>query len=120
MGLSNELILQSINNDRALGSAMLFSHRHRQASPKFHISIIDMWRAADEFVVIEAFREGGKTTLGEEFLLMEAAFANFKYCLVFGETYTKACQRIEAMKHEIVTNHKLTNLFGQLKGPAAL
>ena len=95
---------------------MLFNHRHRQASPTFHISIMDMWSSADEFVCIEAFREGAKTTLSEEFLLMEAAFKNFQYCLVFGETYTKACQRIAAMKHEILTNSKLSAMFGNLKG----
>lgn len=116
MSLNNEAILKAISTDRALGSAMLFNHRHRQASPAFHISIMDLWSSADEFVSIEAFREGAKTTLSEEFLLMEAGFKNFKYCLIFGETYTKACQRIAAMKHEINTNMKLLQLFGNLKG----
>jgi len=95
---------------------MLFSHRHRQSSPPFHINLIDLWRAADEFVVVEAFREGGKTTLSEEFILIEALFANFTYCIIFGETYTKACQRIEAMKHELGNNQKIYNLFGKQRG----
>lgn len=116
MSLSNEAILRTISNDRALGAAMLFPHRHRQASPPFHIHLMDLWRGADPLVVIEAFREGAKTTLSEEFLLMEAAFGNFGYALIFGETYTKACQRIEAIKHEVATNQKLFALFGNLKG----
>lgn len=116
MSLSNEAILKAISTDRALGSAMLFNHRHRQASPPFHISIMDLWASADENVCIEAFREGAKSTLSEEFLLMEAGFANFKYCLIFGETYTKACQRLSAIKHEVLTNGKLKQLFGDLKG----
>jgi hypothetical protein len=98
---------------------MLFPHRHPQASPAFHIAVIDMWRSADEFVSIEAFREGAKTTLSEEFLLTEALFKNFNYLLIFGETYTKACQRIAAMKHELVTNMKIYNLFGKQTGGAA-
>ena len=109
-------LLQQINEDRALGSAILFKHRHKQDSPTFHIQIMDMWRAQDPLVVIQAFREGAKTTLSEEFLLMEAAFTNFKYALIFGETYTKACQRVEAIKHEVHTNAKLHALFGSLKG----
>jgi len=116
MGLSNEALLKEISCDRALGSTILFSHRHRQASPPFHISLMDLWSSAEEFVAIEAFREGAKTTLSEEFLLMEGGFKNFNYCLIFGETYTKACQRISAMKHEILTNMKLLQLFGNLKG----
>lgn len=117
MSLSNDAILKSINIDRALGSAMLFGHRHRHPTPPFHIQIMDLWRSADPLVVIEALRKGAKTTLAEEFLLMEAAFGNFKYCLVFGETWTKACQRIEAIKHEVLQNAKLRQLFGDLKGP---
>ena len=116
MSLSNESIIKSISEDRALGSAMLFAHRHRQATPRFHITVMDLWRSADEFVAIQAFRQGAKTTLSEEFLLMEAAFGNFKYCLIFGETYTKACERIVGMKHECLTNMRLAALFGKLKG----
>jgi hypothetical protein len=110
-------ILASISQDRALGSAILFAHKHKDATPDFHVKVMDLWRAADPLVVIEAFREGGKTTLAEEFLLMEAAFGNFKYALIFGETYTKACQRIEAIKHEVASNPKIKSLFGDLKGP---
>ena len=116
MSLTNEVILRQISDDRALASAMLFPHRHRQVSPAFHFEVIDLWRSADEMVLVEAFREGAKTTISEEFLLIEALFGNFGYCLIFGETYTKACQRIEAMKHELNTNMKIYNLFGKQKG----
>lgn len=113
---TNNEILRQISADRALGSSMLFPHRHRNLTPDFHIQVMDMWQSADEFVVIEAFREGAKTSLSEEFLLIEALFANFGYLLIFGETYTKACQRIEAMKHELLTNEKIHSLFGKQKG----
>lgn len=113
--LSNASALRVISEDRALASAMVFPHRHPQASPAFHVEIMDLWRAEDEFVLIEAFREGAKSTLSEEFLLLEACFGNFGYCIVFGETYTKACQRLEAIKFEALKNSKLQALFGRLK-----
>ncbi len=112
----HESIIREINVDRALASSLLFSHRHRQASPEFHFNIIDLWRSADELVLVEAFREGAKTTISEEFLILEALFGNFGYALIFGETYTKACQRIEAMKHELNTNRHILQLFGKQKG----
>lgn len=93
---------------------MLFSHRHEYASPDFHVAIMDLWRCADEFVLIEAFREGAKTTLSEEFLCMEGEFGNFFYTILFGETYSKACQKIEAIAYECRTNVKLLKLFGKL------
>ncbi len=116
MSESKESTLRQISEDRALASGMIFPHRHRQQTPEFHVSIMDCWRSADPLVSIQAFREGAKTTLSEEFLLLEALFANFRYLLIFGETYTKACQRIEAMKYELSTNMKIYTLFGKQKG----
>src|SRR5712664_2796331 len=103
MSLQDKALLRAISEDRALGSAMLFGHRHEYATPDFHVTILDLWRSADEFVLIEAFREGAKTTLAEEFLLMEAAYGNFFYTVIFGETYAKACQKIEAIGYEAKT-----------------
>ena len=108
-------MLKVISEDRALGSALMFPHRHPQASPKFHVDIMDLWRSQDENVLIEAFREGAKSTLSEEFLLLEACFGNFGYCILLGETYTKACQRLEAIKHEATKNMKLHSMFGKLR-----
>ena len=116
MSLSNDAIVKAISVDRSLGSALLFSHRHKNTTPDFHVAVTDMWRSADENVVIEAFRQGAKTTLSEEFMLMEALFGNFKYALIFGETYTRACARITGMKHELLTNRKIYELFGATKG----
>lgn len=115
MALSNAALLKAFSEDRALASASLFPHRHPQESPAFHIEIMDLWRSVDEFVLIEAFREGAKSTLSEEFLLIEAAYGNFGYCLILGETYTKACQRLEAIKFEASRNVRLQGLFGRLK-----
>lgn len=112
MTASNEALLRAISEDRALGSKMLFGHRHENASPDFHVTIMDLWRCADEFVLVEAFRGGAKTTLSEEFLGMEGLYGNFFYCVIFGETYTKACQKIEAIDYECRTNHKIGKLFG--------
>lgn len=109
----NVALLKQLSEDRALASAMIFPHRHRQQTPPMHIQIMDMWRSADEFVCIEAFREGGKSTISEEFLTIEALFENFRYGLIFGETYTKAVQRLEAIKHELNTNQKIYALFGK-------
>ena len=114
--LDNAEMLRELSEDRALASVTLFGHRHPQETPEFHVRIMDLWRSSDEFVVIQAFREAGKSTLSEEFLLLEACFGNFRYCLIFGETYTKACQRLAAIKHEALRNPYLTSLFGPLKG----
>ena len=107
-------LLRALSEDRAVASAMLFPHRHPDETPPFHVEILDLWRSEHPIVLVEAFREGGKSTLSEEFLCMEAAFGNFSYALVIGETFTKACQRLEAIKFELSTNMKLYGLFGDM------
>lgn len=105
-------LLAKLSEDRALASAMLFPHRHTEESPPAHVEIIDLWRCAEEFVLIEAAREFAKSTLSEEFLVLEGAFGNFNYCLLIGETYSKACQRLAAIDYECRTNVRLHRAFG--------
>lgn len=77
-----------------------------------HIELMDLFGSADEFVQLEAFREGGKTTKLEEHIILAGCFGNFAYGLLLGETYEKACQRISAINHECTTNEALMSLFG--------
>jgi len=90
----------------------LFAHRHPQAESEMHIEMMDLYRAGDEFVVLEAFREAGKTTKAEEHLILAGAFRNYWYCLLIGETYEKACQRLAAIDYECRTNVELAHVFG--------
>jgi hypothetical protein len=105
-------LLAKINGDRALGCEMLFAGRHGVASPPWHVTIVDLWRCADPRVLIEVYRGGGKTTKAEEFLALEGAFGNFWYTMLISETYSKACQRLEAIDYECRTNEGLKRLFG--------
>jgi len=105
-------LLRRINEDRALASLILFSHRHPQEEAPLHIEIMDLFRSADEFVEVEAFREAGKTTKAEEHIILSGCFGNFHYGLLLGETYEKACQRLASIDHECTTNLKLQHIFG--------
>lgn len=106
-------LLREINLDRSLGSAVLFDHRHGFDTAPMHVEIMDLWSCADENVLIEAFREGGKTTMAEEWLTMAACYGNFFYCLLIGETYEKACDRLAEIVKEARMNEKLHRLFGR-------
>lgn len=105
-------LLREISLDRSLGSAILFPHRHEHETAPMHVEIMDLWASAEENVIIEAFREGGKTTIAEEFLVMAGGFGNFNYCLLIGETYDKACDRLAEIDKEARTNERIQKLFG--------
>ena len=112
MAVPDPELLARVSADRALASVLLFGHRHPQQEAPMHIEIMDLLRASDEFVVLEAFREAGKTTKLEEHTILAGCFGNFNYCLLIGETYEKACQRLAAIDHECRTNEALIGLFG--------
>ena len=112
----NLALIKAMSEDRALASAMLFEHRHTHAVAPYHVEILDNWCLADEFVLMEAFREGAKSTLSEESYLLEILFRNFNYGLIVGETYEKACARLEGIKHELRTNATIGKLFGKIEG----
>jgi hypothetical protein len=105
-------LLRRCSEDRALASSILFPHRHPQMSGELHVAMMTLWGSRNEFVLFEAFREAGKTTTAEEFIALEGCFANFHYGLIIGETYSKACQRLEAIDKECRSNMKLQRLFG--------
>ena len=72
-------LLEQINLDRALGSQLLFPHRHPQDFADAHVEIIDLWRSDDPFVAIEASRSSASPRLPRKFLCMEGCFGNFHY-----------------------------------------
>jgi len=112
MPIPDPALLARLSADRALASIMLFGHRHPQQEAEMHVELMDLFRSKDEFVQLEAFREGGKTTKLEEHLILSGSFGNFNYCLLLGETYEKACQRLAAINHECTTNEVLSAVFG--------
>lgn len=103
--------LKRFSDDRAVATDVLFAARHPQASPEFHTTMVDLWRSVDPFVLFEAFRGAGKTTKAEEHVTLEGAFGNFHYGLIVGETYSKACQRLEAID-KLAKGEAIEELFG--------
>ena len=109
-------LLRDLNLDRAHAARFLFKHRHPQATPSFHEDIVRLWQSDHPFVLVECFRGAGKSTLSEEFVLMEALFGNSEYTLLVGESYDKACERLYAVKLECKTNDLIKKLFGNVEG----
>jgi len=66
----SEGVLARLSEDRAFASVVLFGHRHPQAESEMHVEMMDMMASADEFIVLEAFREAGKTTKAEEHICL--------------------------------------------------
>lgn len=112
-----ERLIARLAKDHRLAHQLLFSHRHPQETPPFHYEIIDDLHS-DELRIIElAFRGAAKSTIAEEFVCLGACFARFRNFIIVGESATRACERLAAVKHEIDFNEQLAFLFGNLHGP---
>ena len=116
MQVSNAQLIAQLSQDRAGALDALFGAQHEDETPPFHLEIIDLWSAADEFILLEGFRESAKTTLALEFLTTEALFGNYRYALFIADKYEKACEKLETVKWHLKTNAALKALFGDTIG----
>ena len=111
-----QTVVEQLKAYRPAAHLGLFPHRRKFATPSFHKDIIEVWHSDKPKVVTEAFRSAAKSTLGEESVVLRAIFGEFKNCLIIGSTETRAMERLEAVKHEIELNEKITLMFGPQRG----
>ncbi len=110
-------LLQRFHEDRYIAHDVLFAHRRKDKSPEFHKDILNLYYSASQYVLVEAFRGGAKSTLLEEYVIIELLFKTSRFCIVIGNTYERACERLAAIKHELETNEAIIELFGNQVGP---
>ncbi len=95
---------------------LLFKHRHPDETPPFHYEIIRDLHGANRRVLELAFRGAAKSTRAEEYITIGACFRRFRNFIIVGESATRACERLAAIKHELDYNEQINYLFGSLHG----
>jgi hypothetical protein len=103
--------------NRKLAHQVLFRHRHPDDTPAFHWELIDAWHSTIPNFLAMAFRGGAKSTLAEEAIAIAAAMCLVRSVLILGSNSDRANDRLRAIKHELETNEKIYQLFGELVGP---
>lgn len=111
----NPLIERLARNPR-LAHATLFTHRHPDETPPFHLEMIDLWHSAEPRVITEAFRGGAKSTVAEEAITVMACLRQFKNGVILGDNETRAKERLTSIKHELESNEFIDALFGNQVG----
>jgi len=110
-----ELIVR-LGKDHRLAHQVLFQHRHPDATPAFHFEIIDDLHSDRVRVLELAFRGAGKSTIAEEYICIDACYRRFRNFIIVGDSFTRAAERLAAIKHELDFNENLRTLFGDLHG----
>lgn len=103
--------------NRWLAHQVLFKKRHPDVTPPFHIEMTQLWHSSARRVLTMAFREGGKSTIAEEAIVLGAALQLFHNALILGADQERAIDRLRAIKNEFINNEVLRDLFGDLVGP---
>lgn len=104
-------LLTTFRNDRKLAHRVLFKHRHPDETPEAHDEVIDLWNSVLERVGVTAFRGFAKSTLSEETMLLDVLFEDFEFGIIVGESHGRACDRLDAIKHELEENDFIRELF---------
>lgn len=111
------VMLEKLHENKYLAHDILFEARRKNKSPEFHHDILQLYYSASQFAIVEAFRGAAKSTLLEEYVIMELLFKTSRFCIIIGNSYERACERLAAIKHELETNEAIVELFGNQVGP---
>lgn len=111
-----EALIERLARNPRLLHATLFPHRHPDATPPFHLEMIDAWWSPDPHVITEAFRGGAKSTIAEEAIIGMACLRMFKNAVILGDNEPRAKERLTSIKHEFETNEFIEELFGNQVG----
>lgn len=105
-------LLERCYLDRWFAHQLLFAHRHPDKSCEAHHEMVRCIYAPRPRYVIEGFRGFAKSTHLEEAAVLRAIFAEFHNMVIVGASYTRACERLEAVANELVNNEELLSLIG--------
>ena len=112
-----EYIIRTLVADPILAHATFFKEGHADHTPQFHKTIIQDWHSSIPNILDLAFRGAAKSTLAEEAITVMAALGETKNCIIIGESYERAVDRLRAIKHHIETNAFIQATLGVEPGP---
>lgn len=107
-----EYIIRELVSNPILAHATFFKRSHENVTPDFHKQIITDWHSDIPNVLDLAFRGAAKSTLAEEAITIMASLGTTKNCMILGESYERAVDRLRAIKHHIETNEFIQVTLG--------
>lgn len=109
-------MLKLFRIDRWRAHEALFHHRHPEDSCDAHREVVRLIHGPQARQCIEGFRGLAKSTLLEEAAVIRKCFREFRNMVIVGASYTRAVDRLTAIKREFETNPAILELFGEQKG----
>jgi hypothetical protein len=109
-------LVRTFADDRWAAHRHLFAHRHPDESPQAHRDLVKRIHGREARLNVEGFRGFAKTTYLEEAAVLRALYGEFHNMVIVGASFARACDRVDAIAHELANNPLITNIFGPQKG----
>ena len=119
MATERQQLFEAFYDDRILAHEELFSHRHPNKTPEFHLQVIEDFHSheADHRQICTiGFRESAKSTRAEEGVVLAGCFEEFNHCLIVGGNDKLAEARVHSIRRAFENNKRLIQIFGNLVG----
>lgn len=117
MSSNLDAIIHEVLADPVAAHEYFFAHRHTDQSPEFFEEVIlDIYDFDRPKVLEFMFRGGAKSTILEEAMTILACLKIIHYGIIVGAAEPEAASRLASVKHELESNEKLIDVFGNLMG----
>ena len=105
-------LLRQFKADRVLAHKYLFAHRHKDEDPDFVYDMLALLYSDSPMAAMMAFRGAAKSTYAEEYIILGVLFEEFVFPLIISYKEEMAAEHLAPIKHELETNDRLLELFG--------
>lgn len=108
-------LLKEFRTNHRAAHKYIFEHRHKDDDPEFVDDMLGLLYGDDPMVAMLAFRGAAKSTYAEEWLLLKVLYKEFKFPLLISYKEEMAAEHLTPIRHELETNDRLIELFGDQK-----
>lgn len=110
-------LIERFARDRWLAHTVLFAGRHPEEASSAHRALVQAIYSPYARELIEGFRGLGKSTYLEEAAVLRACHREFHNMVIVGESYSRGCDRLGAVKREFEINETVREVYRIERGP---
>ena len=102
--------------DPVAAHEIIFADSHANKSAPFHEEMVTAFHSDNEYEIFLCFRGSSKSTKAEETIALRAAAGLIHNCVVVGDSYTRATDRLKTIRRHLASNKWIRYLFSDRAG----
>lgn len=102
--------------DPVAAHEIIFADSHANKSAPFHAEMVRAFHSWNENEIFLCFRGSSKSTKAEETIALLAAAGLLHNCVIIGDSYTRAVDRVKTIRRHVMSNKWIKYLFANQAG----